>query len=700
MDEEKLGKDRSLGQLDVSVAEYVKEDEENGGYLVHDTKKVFNDGLRMQGKGGPKGTLSYTVSFFPTLNVIDPEEEKEEQEAEAQIQAPATPIKAESSIPSINGTAPAPEGRKGLEAAGKLGLPNGQPSRPESMTAPSIRSSIAAFKEAPKVRVTVDDLQKYESGLLVFKLIEGNFGHKNVILEVVMDDHTFPSYSSSRVRQAHHVFGETGDAFIRELEFSRITLRVVEKVDKEGDDGEDHVIAKLQGQTLQVLSQCLYTNTELTMRGDDGSTSKVTVNLKYLPVQMQLDPSESINNMGTLRVDVLDAAELPAADRNGYSDPYCKFKLNGKELHKTKTQKKTLHPAWNETFETLVSSRTAADFRCDVYDWDFGDKADYLGGTNINLAALEPFEQKEYSYALDGKSGVIRLKMTFKPSYVTRARQGTSTFQGTFGPAGKVIGAPVKGVKGVGGGVAKGASFLKRGFTGRSNSKDEPMNGVNGARELSPTPEVFASPDTPARSTALSDSASPMTPQSTHNRMSSFGSNINGTSKGAESGTASFIIVSASGFPEKADVQVHVNMKGAKGKTKELYKTKHVKPKDGMVNFGDGEENFKVQCPADTTFQMLVKDKDLFRSIELGEGMFFVSDQGSGSEQTVKCGSGTVVVRSSFASDPPSSSHGGATSDGMLRPSSGAESPISRKEGSARKSFFGRRDVSGKVEPA
>lgn len=79
---------------------------------------------------------------------------------------------------------------------------------------------------------------------------------------------------------------------------------------------------------------------------------------------MQLDPSESINNMGKLRVDVLDASDLPAADRNGYSDPYCKFELNGREIFKTKTQKKTLHPAWNEFFEVDVASRVAADFVC------------------------------------------------------------------------------------------------------------------------------------------------------------------------------------------------------------------------------------------------------------------------------------------------------------------------------------------------
>lgn len=697
MDEEKLGKDRTLGQIDLALSEYVKENEQDGGFLIHDEKRDFNDGLRMSGKGAAKGTLNYTVSFFPTLNVVDPEEEREEREALPAT--PTTPNKTTGSIKSkesanepsalANGQV---EGRKSLENSGKLSV-NG---RPESISANSYTESvISERKQAPKVHIGVEDLSKYESGLLVFNIIEGTFARSGVIVEVLMDDHVFPSYYTSKARQKHHTFGETGDAFVRELDFSRITLRLVEKVDKDGDDGDEHVVAKLQGQTLQVLSNCLYNPTELTLREDNGGTSKITVMLKYLPVQMQLDPSESINNMGTLRVDILDAAELPAADRNGFSDPFCKFKLNGKELHKTKTQKKTLHPAWNESFETMISSRTAADFRVDVYDWDFGDKADFLGGASINLAALEPFEQKEYRYELDGKSGVIRLKMTFKPSYVARTRQGTSTFHGTFAPAGKVVGAPVKGVAKVGGGVLKGASFLKRGFTRRESSREEaPM--TNGSREATPTPEVnLTSPSTPARSTTLTDTASPMTPSSAvHKRDSSYASTAFATGvRGSEGGVASFTLVSAEGYPEKSDVQVHISMKGAKGKTKEVFKSKHQKPKDGHVNFE--EEKFNVSCPADTSFQLVVKDHEVFRDKELGEAMFFVSDQGSGSEQQIKAGSGTVTIRSSFVPDPS------ASATGSLRPgTSGTDSPISRKEGAPRRSFFGKRDASGNVEAA
>jgi len=85
---------------------------------------------------------------------------------------------------------------------------------------------------------------------------------------------------------------------------------------------------------------------------------------------MHLDARESIENMGTLRVDLLDGMDMPAMDRNGKSDPYCVFELNGAKVFKSQTQKKTLTPVWNETFEVQIPSRVAADFRVRAFDWD------------------------------------------------------------------------------------------------------------------------------------------------------------------------------------------------------------------------------------------------------------------------------------------------------------------------------------------
>jgi len=423
---------------------------------------------------------------------------------------------------------------------------------------------------------------------------------------------------------------------------------------------------------------------------------------------MKLDPSESFNNQGNLRVDVLDAADLPSADRNGFSDPFCRFHLQGKEVFKSKVQKKTLHPAWNEFFELPIRSRTAAIFEVQVYDWDLGDRADFLGKASINLDILEPFQRQEVVLGLDGKSGTIRLAMLFKPDYVTRSRQGSSTFSGTFSTPGKIVGAPVKGVgKGavmVGGGMLKGASFVGRGFglrgkkdkkdTGESLLADEDMDGTGVTNEHDQGLESQAVPSTTfGQASAPPDRELPQTPSGHRSR-----SLAGGVSPGmAESGTATISVVSASGYPAGTHVQVRVMNESTK---KEVLKTRAIKTKTGEVSWEEEKhvETEKTSASADAQFRITVLDHSTFGSSkELGEAVFFVDDQGVGSEKSVSVGAGTVVIRSSFE---PTVGNGG----GFLAPHNAETASIASGVGgttrdspagkSLRRSFMNRRDRS------
>jgi hypothetical protein len=380
---------------------------------------------------------------------------------------------------------------------------------------------------------------------------------------------------------------------------------------------------------------------------------------------MTLDASESINNMGNLRVDVLDAQDLPSADSNGKSDPYCKFEFNGEEVYKTKVQKRTLHPAWNEFFEVPVASRTAAVFNVKVYDYDFADKPDLLGSARINLEQLDPFKPTETKLILDGKSGTLRLRMLFRPAYVTRMRQGTSTFSGTFAAPGRIVtgvaGAPIKGGVVVAQTVGKGASFLKRGLLGK---KDEEANGSTAS--FSEVPAITTNGgDGPMpgmglkRATGFSTpdagSESPDTPPGPagngngnlgHSRTKSFGAaSIHSTlAGGAQAGTASFTIVSATGFPPSTDLYVVVNQLTPKNKT--VGKTKHHKSPNGTVKF---DETFKFPCSPDAQFQIKAFGQHTFGSDDdLGETLYFVDETGTAQDKEIKIGSGSVTVKSTF----------------------------------------------------
>ncbi|KAI1093498.1 tricalbin [Rostrohypoxylon terebratum] len=679
MDAEKMGKDRSLGLVEVFAGDYITEDEETGEYLVHDTKKVHEGGLRLHGKGIAKGTLIYTVSFYPCLNVADPEEEEEEESSDKDKETSSEPSKKSLDVPrsSDAGRIPTLERKENGNGNGNAPITPTSPTMPKSPVSPisnaSGRRSRDTQRERPKVHLSPEELLKYECGFLIFKLMEAEMPKAGTHLEIYVDDMLYPSYISGTAKNKVFKFDEIGDCFIRELDFSRLTLKVREKREKPGEErDEDHTVARLAGNTLDTLKQCLNNPTVLKLKDEENRVATVKVSLKYIPVKMKLNPSESINNMGNLRVDVLDATDLPAADSNGKSDPYCKFELNGQDVFKTKTQKKTLNPVWNEYFEVPIPSRTAAKFTCKVYDYDFADKPDFLGGTDINLEQLDPFIAKELKLLLDGKSGSVRLRLLFKPDYVTRSRLGTSTFSGTFGGPGRivtgVVGAPVKGgvaVAGVvGHGVGKGASFIKRGFRGK---KDDDSNGLALTSSNSEIPTIVTNgPEAAApgpglrRSTGLSvdgesAAARPVTPTANgknHTRNPSLGGvSIHSLAPGAAgAGTATFTVVSAEGYPSSSDIYVVIKQLTPKERT--VGKTRHHESPD-VVRF---DETFKHTCTADTQFRIEVKGHHTFGSDDdLGEALYFVDESGGG-EKEIKVGGGTVVLKSTFGenNDSPS----------------------------------------------
>ena len=163
MDQENLGKDRTLGLVEVAAADYIHE-AENGEYEKHDQKKQQSEPLRLNGRGSPKGKLNFTVAFYPTLNIIDPEEEEAESQAQDELKAAAL----------ANGT------RSSIDAGSMKTLENGSilPTNPseKEREAGKIDVNLARTltdgeqeqeekteeaKEPPKLRLSPEELFKY-----------------------------------------------------------------------------------------------------------------------------------------------------------------------------------------------------------------------------------------------------------------------------------------------------------------------------------------------------------------------------------------------------------------------------------------------------------------------------------------------------------------------------------------------------------
>lgn len=72
----------------------------------------------------------------------------------------------------------------------------------------------------------------------------------------------------------------------------------------------------------------------------------------------------------------------------GTSDPYVKFKLNGRLLYKSKTVHKDLNPVWDETFIVPIEDPFQS-IQIKVFDYDWGLQDDFMGSALLDLTTLE-----------------------------------------------------------------------------------------------------------------------------------------------------------------------------------------------------------------------------------------------------------------------------------------------------------------------
>uniref|UniRef100_A0AAZ3Q441 C2 domain-containing protein n=1 Tax=Oncorhynchus tshawytscha TaxID=74940 RepID=A0AAZ3Q441_ONCTS len=117
-----------------------------------------------------------------------------------------------------------------------------------------------------------------------------------------------------------------------------------------------------------------------------------------------------------LSINLKEGRNLVIRDRCGTSDPYVKFKLDGKTLYKSKVVYKNLNPTWNESFSFPVRDLDQRLY-IKVYDRDL-TMDDFMGSSYLLLSDLEMEKVCELSVRLDDPNsleedmGVIMLDMS------------------------------------------------------------------------------------------------------------------------------------------------------------------------------------------------------------------------------------------------------------------------------------------------
>ncbi|XP_049404790.1 C2 domain-containing protein At1g53590-like isoform X2 [Solanum stenotomum] len=113
-------------------------------------------------------------------------------------------------------------------------------------------------------------------------------------------------------------------------------------------------------------------------------------------------------------LEVLEAEDLKPADLNGLSDPYVKGHL-GPYRFKTRTQKKTLAPQWQEEFKIPVCSWESPNdmLNIDVCDKDHFSSDETLGDNSINICDYRDGQRHDIWLSLRNvKTGRLRIAIT------------------------------------------------------------------------------------------------------------------------------------------------------------------------------------------------------------------------------------------------------------------------------------------------
>ncbi|KAG6814026.1 hypothetical protein H0H92_003876 [Tricholoma furcatifolium] len=450
-----LSQDRTLGTVELQVNELAKESQDYRYPFESNGPKDAAEAIRLSGNHY-KGTLHYTANFIPAL-ALNGVTFGARHSAKDELQNGAV---SRNGGPALTITGPATYGNgngHGVPKSPETPVPK-SPSNGDSRQATPTpeqkeNGSVHEAEEAPKgVDMTVEEVLSQQSGIIVFNVVSGNIARK-ARLEVLLDEGYWPCFSTPKARSTNAQWDHTGEGFIREIDFNQVWLRL--NLAEEGE--KDDVIAEWKGDAKAFLQATIVRSLSVILgkraeplqnepstftlvNEHDENASTVKIETRYVPVPVKLEPRESINttpdfspsDQGILRVELLDAAKLHAADRSGKSDPFAVFTLNGEKVFQSQVKKKTLTPEWNETFAINVTSRVGSHFEVEVFDWDQVGAADTLGSARIELEDIEPFQASERVLDLHstkvGDKGYVRIRMTFQPSIIARARKNTSTF--------------------------------------------------------------------------------------------------------------------------------------------------------------------------------------------------------------------------------------------------------------------------------
>lgn len=259
MDYQNTGKDRSIGTVDVPVSELAMENPSDPKLPYSSTgKKSHKDRLHL-GRNVYKGEILFDCEFLPGVHLNGVRFEGAGNEAAAK----GSDVHAPDDVDDEDEDEKDEDSKKRIKemshatvalspTAGEFKEKPGHAKNKASVASlASVKTTDTVDKDVGGVNIPREQLLQTQSGVLVFNILSGVVSKKNARLEVSFDDAYWPTYTTEKARAEHCTWDEVGEATIKELDWSRMWLKL-----RTGDDDED-VFAEFQGNTKDVLERAL-----------------------------------------------------------------------------------------------------------------------------------------------------------------------------------------------------------------------------------------------------------------------------------------------------------------------------------------------------------------------------------------------------------------------------------------------------------
>ena len=222
-----------------------------------------------------KGKLHFSASFIPTMEMPKPGEEKKKEAEQPQETSASTDAQAPPATPPQEAEA----------------VPDVPPEK-------DLHGELIKYTSDEKGTV---DLLAYESGVLSVSIHSAKFPERTRGTASILVDSNDPQYRTASIKGVDMPFNETGDAFVKEMDFSKLIVRIQQDKDNEKDDSNIGYYTSSVRDIVRKIMERKASGAE----EDDGETFKlldsdlgtIRLSFDFVPVvNFKLDPRESLES--------------------------------------------------------------------------------------------------------------------------------------------------------------------------------------------------------------------------------------------------------------------------------------------------------------------------------------------------------------------------------------------------------------------